>query len=168
MLLLFSHPIMSDSSQPHEPQHARPTCPSPLLEFAQVHVHCIGDANQPSHLLMSLLLNDWANLQNCLIWIKNYKQNKLCDSFYPTAAHLIRLYTYFSRKYWKLIQYIMSTCQNSFQFINMIYFYKSITKSLARRCLGACTMSKHETNMPLIWNHIYKNQRILHIIMSII
>ena len=58
--------------------------------------------------------------------------------------------------------------QNSFQFINMIYFYKSITKSLARRCLGACTMSKHETNMPLIWNHIYKNQRILHIIMSII
>ena len=106
MFLLFSHPIMSDSSQPHEPQHARPTCPSPLLEFAQVYVHCIGDASQPLHLLMSLLLNDWANLQNCLFWIKKYKQNKLCDSFYPTAAHLIRLYTYFSRKYWKLIQWI--------------------------------------------------------------
>ena len=26
--------------------------PHPLLEFAQVHVHCIGDAIQPSHPLM--------------------------------------------------------------------------------------------------------------------
>ena len=25
----FSHSIMSDSLQPHEPQHARPPCPSP-------------------------------------------------------------------------------------------------------------------------------------------
>ena len=25
----FSHSVMSDSLQPHEPQHARPTCPSP-------------------------------------------------------------------------------------------------------------------------------------------
>ena len=25
----FSHSVMSDSSRPHEPQHARPPCPSP-------------------------------------------------------------------------------------------------------------------------------------------
>ena len=27
----FSHSVMSDSLRPHEPQHARPTCPSPTL-----------------------------------------------------------------------------------------------------------------------------------------
>ena len=27
----FSHSVMSDSLQPHEPQHARPPCPSPTL-----------------------------------------------------------------------------------------------------------------------------------------
>ena len=27
--LLFSHSVVSDSLQPHEPQHARPPCPSP-------------------------------------------------------------------------------------------------------------------------------------------
>ena len=26
----FSHSVMSDSLQPHEPQHARPPCPSPI------------------------------------------------------------------------------------------------------------------------------------------
>ena len=29
-------------------QYARPPCPS-LLKFAQVHVHCIGEAIQPPH-----------------------------------------------------------------------------------------------------------------------
>ena len=29
MLLLFSHPVMSNSLQPHELQHPRPLCPSP-------------------------------------------------------------------------------------------------------------------------------------------
>ena len=27
----FSHSVMSDSLRPHEPQHARPPCPSPTL-----------------------------------------------------------------------------------------------------------------------------------------
>ena len=27
----FSHSVVSDSLQPHEPQHARPSCPSPTL-----------------------------------------------------------------------------------------------------------------------------------------
>ena len=40
---------MSDSSKPHGLQHASLPRPSPSLEFAQVHVHWIGDAIQPSH-----------------------------------------------------------------------------------------------------------------------
>ena len=34
---------------PHGLKHARPLCPSPSPEVGQVHVHCIGDAIQPSH-----------------------------------------------------------------------------------------------------------------------
>ena len=39
--------------RPHESQHARPPCPSPLSEFTQSHVHQVGDAIQPSHPLSS-------------------------------------------------------------------------------------------------------------------
>ena len=39
--------------QPHGLQHARPLCPSLSSEvhvhYIEVHVHCIGDAIQPSH-----------------------------------------------------------------------------------------------------------------------
>ena len=49
----FSCSVVSDSLWPHEPQHARPPCPSPLLEFTQTHVHRVGDTIQPSHLLLS-------------------------------------------------------------------------------------------------------------------
>ena len=31
MLIQFSRSVVSDSLQPHEPQHARPPCPSPTL-----------------------------------------------------------------------------------------------------------------------------------------
>ena len=51
-LLLFSRPVMCDSLQPHGLQHSRPPFTHHLLEFAQVHVHCINDAIQPSHPLM--------------------------------------------------------------------------------------------------------------------
>ena len=47
----FSHSVVSNSLQNHGLQHARTLCPSPSPEVAQVHVHCIGDAIQPSHLL---------------------------------------------------------------------------------------------------------------------
>ncbi|MGJ0269805.1 hypothetical protein ACQUZL_08960, partial [Streptococcus pyogenes] len=47
-LLLFSHPVMSDSLQPHGLQWARPPCPY-LLKFAQILVRFISDAVQPSH-----------------------------------------------------------------------------------------------------------------------
>ena len=34
----FSHPVVSDSLRPHEPQHARPPCPSPTPEIGRAHV----------------------------------------------------------------------------------------------------------------------------------
>ena len=35
----FSCSVVSDSLQPHGPQHARPPCPSPTPEFTQTHVY---------------------------------------------------------------------------------------------------------------------------------
>ena len=49
----FSHPVMSNSLQPHELQHARTPCPLPILGFTQNHVHWVSDAIQPSHALSS-------------------------------------------------------------------------------------------------------------------
>ena len=49
----FSRSVMSESLWPHESQHARPPCPSPLPEFTQTHVHRVSDAIQPSHPLSS-------------------------------------------------------------------------------------------------------------------
>ena len=49
----FSLSVVSDSLRPYELQHARPPCPSELLEFTQTHVHRVGDAIQPSHPLSS-------------------------------------------------------------------------------------------------------------------
>ena len=39
--------------RPHEPQHAKPPCPSPTPGFNQTHVHWVSDAIQPSHPLSS-------------------------------------------------------------------------------------------------------------------
>ena len=44
---------MSDSLRLHKSQHARPPCPSPILEFIQTHVHRVSDAIEPSHPLSS-------------------------------------------------------------------------------------------------------------------
>ena len=49
----FSHSVMSDSLRPHELQHARPPCPSPVTPEAYSNVHQVGDATQPSHPLLS-------------------------------------------------------------------------------------------------------------------
>ena len=49
----FSGSVMSDSLRPHESQHARPPCPTPIPEFTQTHVHRVSDAIQPSHPLSS-------------------------------------------------------------------------------------------------------------------
>ena len=49
----FSHSVVSDSLRPHELQHAKPLVHHQLPEFTQTHVHWVGDAIQPSHLLLS-------------------------------------------------------------------------------------------------------------------
>ena len=43
---------MYSSLKPHGLQHSRLPCPSHLLKFAQIHVHRVGDAIQPSHPLL--------------------------------------------------------------------------------------------------------------------
>ena len=48
-LLLFSHEVRSDSVWPHALQHAGLPVPHHLLVFAQVQVHWVGGAIQPSH-----------------------------------------------------------------------------------------------------------------------
>ena len=49
LMLLFSHQVMCDSSRSHG--RSTPGFPAPhhLPDFAQVHVHWIGDATQPFH-----------------------------------------------------------------------------------------------------------------------
>ena len=49
----FTCSVLFDSLRPHEPQHARPPCPSPTLEPPQTHVHWVSDTIQPSHALLS-------------------------------------------------------------------------------------------------------------------
>ena len=49
----FSRSVMSDSLQPHGPQHTRPPVHHQLPEFTQIHVHWVSDAIQPSHPLPS-------------------------------------------------------------------------------------------------------------------
>ena len=49
----LSRSVVSDSLRPHGLQHARPPCPSPTPELTQTHVHCVGDAIQPSHVPFS-------------------------------------------------------------------------------------------------------------------
>ena len=62
---------MSDSLQPHEPQHPGLHVHQQLLEFTQTHVHRVGDAIQPSHRLSSpfppaLILSKHQGLLKCV------------------------------------------------------------------------------------------------------
>ena len=52
----FSRSVVSNSSRPHESQHARPPCPSPTPGVTQTYVHRVSDAIQPSHPLCRPLL----------------------------------------------------------------------------------------------------------------
>ena len=47
--LLLRCSVVCDSWRPHGLQHVRLPCPSTSLEFAQIHIHCVGDATYPSH-----------------------------------------------------------------------------------------------------------------------
>ena len=54
MLLLFSHPVVSDSLGLHELQHARPPCPSPSPEVCPSSLHwCCRPAVTSSDALFS-------------------------------------------------------------------------------------------------------------------
>ena len=49
---MFSRPVVSDSLQPMDCSTSGLPVSHRLLKFAQVHVHCIGDAIQPFHPLI--------------------------------------------------------------------------------------------------------------------
>ena len=53
LLLLFSHPVISDSLWLQGLQHTRFPCPSPSPGISQTHVHWVYDAIQPSRPLWS-------------------------------------------------------------------------------------------------------------------
>ena len=48
-MVQFSCSVVSDSLQPHRPQHTRPPCPSPTPGACSNSCPLIGDAIQPSH-----------------------------------------------------------------------------------------------------------------------
>ena len=52
LLLPFSLPVCPTLCNPMDCSMPGLSLPHYLLKFAQVHVHCIGDAMQPSHPLM--------------------------------------------------------------------------------------------------------------------
>ena len=70
VMLLFSHLVLSNSLWPHELQHSRLPCPSLSPEFAQTHVHWVGDDIQLSHPLPlpSLALN-LSQYQGLFQWV---------------------------------------------------------------------------------------------------
>ena len=73
IVVLFSHPVMSDSFWPHGLQHARP---HHLPEFAQV--NCIGDAIQASHPLMPS--SSSAQHQGLFQWVScSYQMTKILE-----------------------------------------------------------------------------------------
>jgi len=72
LLLFFSHPVMSDSLQPHGLQHARPLCPSPSPGVCPSSCSLHSDAVQLSHPLMpsspsALDLSQHQGIFQCII-----------------------------------------------------------------------------------------------------
>ena len=70
----FSHSVVFNSLQPHEPQHARPPCPSPT---PGVHPsHWVSDAIQPSHPLVppSLPTFSLPQHQDLFQWVSSLHQ----------------------------------------------------------------------------------------------
>ena len=72
----FSRSVIFDSLWPHEPQHARPPCPSPTYRAIQTHVHWVGDAIQPSRLLLypSPLVFNLYQHQSLFKWVSSSHQ----------------------------------------------------------------------------------------------
>ena len=70
----FSHSVMSDPLRPHEPQHARPPCPSPTPRLTQTHVLWLGDAIQPSHPLTSPPATKLSQHHGLFKWVSSSHQ----------------------------------------------------------------------------------------------
>ena len=69
----LSRSVVSNSLQPHEPQHARPPCPSPTPGVHPNPVHWVGDAIQPSHPLSSPSLSalNLSQHQDLFQWVSS-------------------------------------------------------------------------------------------------
>ena len=76
---MFSRSVVSDSAAPMDCSTSGLLVPDYLLEFAQVHVQCFGDAIQPFHPLTPILLlpsifpniRDFSNESSvCIRWSK--------------------------------------------------------------------------------------------------
>ena len=84
----FSHSVMSDSLQPHEPQHTRPPCPSPT---PGVHPNPRTELVMPSnHLILCrpilLLLSIFPSIRvfSCIRWPKYWS---FSFNINPTNEH---------------------------------------------------------------------------------
>uniref|UniRef100_A0A8D2LAK0 Tight junction protein 3 n=1 Tax=Varanus komodoensis TaxID=61221 RepID=A0A8D2LAK0_VARKO len=53
VVVVVSHEVVSDPSQPHGQHSSRPSCPPPSPESTQAHTHCFSDPIQPPHPLPS-------------------------------------------------------------------------------------------------------------------
>ena len=95
LLLLFSHPVMSDSLQPHWLKHAKLSVPHHLPKFAQVHVHSIGYAIQPSHLNLSQPqgLFQWVSCSHQVTKILEFQLQHQSPSQFPRRAVLKNMLT---------------------------------------------------------------------------
>ena len=70
----FSQSVMSDSLQPHEPQHTNLPVHHQLPESTQTHVHCVSDAIQPSYPLSSPSPPDVSQHQGFFQWVSSSHQ----------------------------------------------------------------------------------------------
>ena len=94
LLLLFSRSVLSDSLQSHEWQHARLPCPSSISEFAQTHVHWVGDAIHPSKTLSSPSLPAFnlSQHQSLFQWVRSsYQVAKVLELQHQSFQWIFRI-----------------------------------------------------------------------------
>ena len=107
----FSCSVESDSLPPHGLMHTRPPCHHQLPELAQIHVHQVCDAIQPSHpLTSSSPAFNLSQHQGHFKWVSSSHQvAKECSNYHTTALILhvskvmlkilqVRLQQYMNRK----------------------------------------------------------------------
>ena len=70
----FSQSVVSDSLQPHEPQHTNLPVHHQLPESTQTRVHCVGDVIQPSYPLSSPSPPDVSQHQGLFQWVSSSHQ----------------------------------------------------------------------------------------------